>query len=300
MELKTPIRIYWDLAPAADAPRDYRAIASEIVASRVLALDLACDREALDGELWQVLEVLQGQWVAVTLTVPASLLSAPVRERLSRTSVKSLLAASSSLTELRALPADFWGAAPPVGIRFSVTDDNYLQIAELFDFCGERGVKRLVLPIQRALPGVAPFQLTPERSRELAARLSHCEIPAKLQLSVHDPFIWKAIYPQLPFPEGGCQAANSMIYIAPDATVYPCPIMPYRLGALGSDTLGEILASEEKKRLRKILVAPPAQCESCPEVAHCLGGCRGRGYLPDRDWDAADRCCGYPVAGVSK
>ena len=73
-----------------------------------------------------------------------------------------------------------------------------------------------------------------------------------LRLTIHDPFLWRAFNPGIPFPQGGCQAANTMIAISPDRGVYPCPTLPVRLGELDSLSLKQIIASPAKKEFRSV------------------------------------------------
>jgi GeoRSP system SPASM domain protein len=291
MELKTPIRIYWDLTPAPPVRHlDPLAICAEILAIRALSLELFDAGPTLSRDCLAILEMLKGKPVAVTLTIPATSLEGSAGEQLQTLGIKALFVTATSLEELRSLATAGWAGLPP-GICFAVDDTNYLELPGLLSFCLDQGITQLVFPIFRATPG-APLSYPDARQREILTReLRLADRPASLRLTIHDPFLWKVFYPEKPFPEGGCQAANTMLYIAPDAAVYPCPALPYRLGVLGDSSLAEITASNAKRELRQTLLTPPAECRSCAALLQCSGGCRGRGYVGHACWEAADPAC---------
>jgi len=296
MELRTPIRILWDLPPsAAEECFDPYAICAQIVALRVLSLDLLDGGAQLSRASLAVLEELRGKSVAVTLTVSATHIQTSVREQLHSLGIKVLLMSVSSLEELRSLAAAGWPWNIPTdiqqGISFPVNNTNCRELPELLSFCMEHGAQQLVFPIFRAKPG-SRLSYPDTRQREWLGREPRvASRPENLRLTIHDPFLWKVFYPERPFPDGGCQAGNTMLYIAPDASVYPCPSMPFRLGNLNESSLTEITAAPEKRRIRQQLLAAPAECATCAVLPQCLGGCRGRGYVRYASWDAADPAC---------
>jgi GeoRSP system SPASM domain protein len=179
-----------------------------------------------------------------------------------------------------------------VGISFVVDRTNYRELPQLLAFCIANGIPQLVLPISRAHQTGDPLSYLDGAKREILSRGLHdIGRPHNVQLTIHDPFLWQVFYPDKPFPESGCQAANSMLYIAPDATVYPCPALPFKLGSLLDTTLAQISASQIKRNLRLKLLDSPEECRSCTELPQCLGGCRGRGYVLQGSCDAADPAC---------
>lgn len=297
MELKTPLSIYWDL-PAAASERhcDLPAICAEILALRVFNVHLLDAGATLSDNCRSILATLQGKPVAVTLTAPpAALVNPPVRQQLLDLGVKTLYAAVSSLEPLRDLAAAGWFRSAPAGLRqgisFAVDGSNCRELPGLLAFCRDCDVQDLVFPILRAGQGDPPACPGARERAVLARELPSTASPVDLRLTIHDPFLWKVFYPERPFPEGGCQAANTMLYFAPDGGVYPCPALPYRLGTLGATTLAEITASSAKTQLRRTLGTPPQECLACADLSQCHGGCRGRGYLAHASWNEADPAC---------
>jgi GeoRSP system SPASM domain protein len=182
-------------------------------------------------------------------------------------------------------------AQPSVGVSCPVTRENWRELPALVAGCRERGFNRLVLPMQRLYNENRPFLLGRDEQTELERALVETGGTKDLKLTIHDPFLWRAFNPEVPFPQGGCQAANTMIAISPDGGVYPCPTLPVRLGELGTETLPEILASSRKRDFRRRLLLHPVACRECPEVAECKGGCRGRALVRHGSLDGIDESC---------
>jgi GeoRSP system SPASM domain protein len=180
---------------------------------------------------------------------------------------------------------------PSVGVSCPVSRENWRELPAVVAGCRERGFNRLVLPMQRLYNKEKPFLLGKDEQKELERALVETGGTEDLRLTIHDPFLWRAFNPGVPFPQGGCQAANTMIAISPDGGVYPCPTLPVRLGELGSASLQEILASARKKEFRRSLLLHPEACSMCPEVAECKGGCRGRAYVMHASLDGIDESC---------
>lgn len=285
MELAFPITVYWDLAPGTPPDRSLVRSCDEILECRPLMLQLYDPSPVLGEAARVILERFRETPVAVslTLTYPALLSLAETSPELD---VKELLIAVNNLESLGDVPH-----TPEVGISFFVTRDNWRQLPEVVAFCRDRGLKRLVLPMQRLYGAEEPFLLDSSEQGMLENDLAAAGGIDGLRLTIHDPFLWRAFNPGIPFPQGGCQAANTMIAIAPDGGVYPCPTLPERIGEIGSTPLKEIISSPAKKELRKRIVRYPDACTSCQEIAVCRGGCRGRSYVMHSSFDSIDDAC---------
>lgn len=309
MELTTPIAIFWDLPAGTGDTSLLLRICTDIVACRPLILHLHVTGPEIGEGVYLVLKQFTGMPTAVSLTLPAASLDGPARALLHAPGRKEILLAVDRIADLgeemaiRQLFSDHGsgrvadevqsGASRPVlGISFPVTRENWRELPELVTFCREWGIPRLVLPMQRLYQGESPFLLDREEQRVLAESLAAAGGVAGMDLTVHDPFLWRAFNPGVPFPQGGCQAANTMLAIAPNGDVYPCPTLPVRLGAIGEATLKEIAVSAEKKAFRRGLLEYPAGCRGCPELAGCRGGCRGRSYAIHGSLAGADPSCG--------
>lgn len=286
MELATPITIHWDLPPA-DPDTDFLLkVCTDIVECRPLVLHVHVpDPFPLDG-IAAVLERLRGAPIAVSLTISPALLASAEFARLSASGVKEILVTADRVAVLERM-----ASRPVPGVSFPVRRDNWRELPALVALCASRGIDRLILPMQRLYNGETPFYLTREEQSALAAEVAGVGGVQGLNLTIHDPFLWRAFHPGVPFPQGGCQAANTMIAIAPDGGVYPCPTLPVRLGMVGETSLKAIVASSAKKELRRRLLAPPEACRACGELDDCRGGCRGRGYRLHDSLDEVDVAC---------
>jgi GeoRSP system SPASM domain protein len=286
MELASPITIYWDLAPGESAFDSLQQICTDILAVRPLMLQLYDPTPILGDGVRAVLERLRGEPLSVTLTITPACLSTLADMAVTQLGVTEILLVAEHPDDLKNISAQ-----PSVGVSCPVTRENWRELPALVAGCRERGFNRLVLPMQRLYNEDRPFMLGKDEQTELERALVEMGGTKDLKLTIHDPFLWRAFNPGVPFPQGGCQAANTMISISPDGGVYPCPTLPVRLGELGVASLQDILASSRKKDFRRSLLLQPEACRECPEVAECKGGCRGRALVRHGSLDGVDESC---------
>jgi len=290
-ELKTPIRIYWDL-PVCDNGVNCLSIAEQIIALKILSLDLTVEKGTSDAIYLPLLERFASAQLSVSLTIPFADFTPAFQSRISRYRVKNLYAAIEGASDLaRITPGDFKvTGVPSPGVSFIVTKDNYQQLPDIYSYCARHGFL-LVLPMQRLLHENDYFALNREKRSELSGLIKKTAKPAGMKVTIHDPFLWRVFFPDIHFPNGRCQAANTMISIAANGDVYPCPSLPVVLGNVNDTTLSLIVLSEGKKELRKKLLKTPKGCNGCADIEGCLGGCRGRGYVATGSWEAPDPGC---------
>jgi GeoRSP system SPASM domain protein len=231
--------------------------------------------------------------ISVSLTVSHSCLNQLSPEALSVMKVNELLVDFSAEDHLRVIAEKVPGYKDRgliLGASFQVVEDNYLKIPDIVSFCLNNDITRLVFPMQRLMSKENCFYVSRENGKALSHRLNKISI-AHMKITIHDPFLWRVFYPAASFPGGGCQAANSMVYIAPDGSLYPCPSMPIALGSLNETPLKEILSSASKKQLVKNLHEPPGECLECAELEGCMGGCSGRVYVLAGTLSQRDPAC---------
>src|SRR5690349_6072883 len=99
MELKTPLRIYWDLPLTPQARCGHQEICAQVLALRVLALDLYGGGDSLPPQLWEVLKTVQGSMLSVTVSAPGAALTAEVRQNLRALGVRAVQLVVGSLQE---------------------------------------------------------------------------------------------------------------------------------------------------------------------------------------------------------
>jgi radical SAM additional 4Fe4S-binding domain len=287
-ELSTPIRLYWDLTPIPTDPPDHEKIISGIIDLRILNLDITATGSTIPPTCFSILEKCSVARLAVTLTVSPSSLTATASDLLAITPPKELLFEVNSIDDLHHLTPLPSSAA---GVSFPLCEANWPQIPDVVRFCSRKGFKRLVFPMQRLYKGEVPFHIPAGGLKEISDALSSYQPDSCLKITVHDPFVWRAIFPHTPFPEGRCQAANTMLSIDQEGIAYPCPVMPVPLGNLNEMSLREIAKGELKKAVRARLLSLPGECAGCAEASGCKGGCRGRGERVFGTWEALDPGC---------
>lgn len=290
IELKVPIRLYWDVSPVPAVPLDYESICRDILGLRILSINLTDLTPGVSEAALSILGRFKGQGPAVALTVAPETITGEVLDRLAQLGVRTVLVRVEDIGELPEIPEKRPGT-PALGISFEVTARNWRQLPPLVRYCSDNGIDLLAFPMQRLHEKGQSFYLSPLEKSELAALLKREPVPASLRLTIHDPFLWKIFFPQVSFPDGGCQAANTMVYISADGAVTPCPSLPVTIGRLDTASLREIVRSEEKKRIRNKILTLPTPCFGCAEASSCKGGCRGRAYVEQGSLDAADPGC---------
>jgi GeoRSP system SPASM domain protein len=291
-ELTWPVRLYWDLPQTSPDPGPCIKVCDEFAEIKILFLSLRAGAPSAIQSCVDILERLKGRNIGLSLTVAKSAMSASTLEQLKCNPVKTLLAEVSSLYDLRSLIGDTGRDGKgdlPFGISFEVRQKNFHELPDVVSFCMQNGIRDLVFPIQRLEAGKVFFTIRNDRE-EILRELEGLDY-RRLRLTIHDPFLWEIFFPDADYHEGGCQAANSMLYISPSYKVRPCPAMPVELGDLHEMSLREIILSEEKKHLRSLLLSPPGECAVCDRSEKCLGGCRGRAYAMTGSLDRTDPAC---------
>jgi len=289
MELRSPIRLYWDISPVPRVAPDYGRISAQVAVSRVLSLNLTDLGPSLSPATPLVLRDLCLPQLSLTVSAKAlqQVFALPEAGK-----VQKLLVDCSHAGEVEEVGTALLARSDrPVGISFRVRRENLADLPTVAAWCEGHRVE-LVLPMERLVTGEAPLCLDRQEQAELSGRLAAaCSLEA-LSVTIHDPFLWRIFHPRVPFPDGVCQAANTMLYVDPLGDVYPCPTMPVRLGSLVEQSWREIVASMEKQEVRRRILTLPTACSGCGRQADCRGGCRGRGSAGRKEWDDADPGCG--------
>ena len=241
----------------------------------------------------EILERLKTENIAVSLTLSSSAADAETISMLGRLNVRAVFVDISSLNELRDFLKDIErirSSALSIGVSFDLDRNNYKDIPEILSLCSDNKIAHLVFPMQRLINNKDCFFMNKGEREELAMSLKTTK-HQNIKFIIHDPFLWKVFNPEDKYPEGGCQGANSMLYISADNNVYPCPSMPVKLGNLNETNLKDIILSAKKKELRVVLNVIPDECLDCAEKEECTGGCRGRAYVLRDSLKKSDPAC---------
>ncbi len=286
MELAAPITVFWDLAPAVAAGGQLDRICDEIIACRPLMLQLNDPSPQMGEGTRMILKRLANEPVSVFLTITPACLQTLGITAVSDLDVRELLLAAEQPGDVSDAPA-----VTGLGVSCAVTRENWRTLPDVVCVCRERGFLHLVFPMQRLYHGEVPFLLSRYEQIDLEHVMAAAGGTQGVNLTIHDPFLWRAFNPGVPFPQGGCQAGNTMIAISSEGGVYPCPTLPQMLGNLGTTSLKQIITSPSKKEFRRSLLDFPTACRQCHQLDECRGGCRGRAFVMHGSLDGIDPAC---------
>ncbi|MDA8171192.1 MAG: SPASM domain-containing protein [Nitrospiraceae bacterium] len=296
--LSAPLMLYWDVAASDGASRPDLAdkISRDIASSGIFILNLEDAGGRMSAATESILTQLKNSAVQIVLTVGGEkALDAPAMELLAASRLKRLLFRVGSLDELRSLSKSLpdYGRHAALGVSFALNGENLEEAPAVIEFClANEHLKAGVheIPIARANGDKKIFVPGPEVIKKLAGETSKIPLE-KLNILVHDPFLWP-VFARGKSPNAeGCHAAQTMLYIRPDFEVTPCPIMPWALGDLRRMGLREIFSSAKKRQVREMLDATPGACLGCREADTCQGGCRGRAFALSGSLDEKDPAC---------
>lgn len=293
-ELASPIRLYWDIGPAAGVDAAVcRRIAREVVASKFLSIQITETAPFLSDACLSVLDVFKNQMIAVSLVASSQALDAAMLEHLKTVQVKIAFIPVAEMAYIDAIPmiARQTANRPVIGVSFPVTRSNVHELPRVLAFCIDNHIEHLLLPMQRLMTAEPYFYITSDERKALSAQLERFALPAWLKLTIHDPFLWRVFFPKVEFPNGGCQAANTMLYVSPEADAYPCPTLAVKIGNLLTSSFKDILSSDVKQGIRAEIRKVPLECRQCGNLSECAGGCRGRAYAQTGSLHAADPSC---------
>jgi GeoRSP system SPASM domain protein len=285
--LINPFIIYWDVNPALSED-DILRICGELVDAKIFVLELRDLSSPLSGAAKIVLDRLKSEQIKINITVGKDLHAQSI-EALGGLQVfiefDSFEKFQFSLDEI----LDRINQGYTIGVSFSINKTNFSELPAFIASCIENSINNIRFPIQRA-DDKEIFCPDPEDSRRLSGELNKLDM-GSLDLSIHDPFLWKLIHDKDNPNEDGCNGAKTMMYISGDLDVTPCPIMPYSMGNLSGASLKKICSSEERRQVRMELSKLPQECVSCDSAGKCRGGCRGRTYVLFNKFSRKDPAC---------
>ena len=290
LELSSPIRLYWDFLPNQPADDFVSKTCADVVALRFLSIHLQNSGQTLSPGTIQAIDQLTGPGRALLLSTTPS--AACTLDGAAASRLRQLFVQVTTAADI-AQVAEIHRELSPlvVGISLVIPEIALTALPELLRLAIAAGIPDVHFPMQRLTSGVPCWSPPLAELTVLTAQLQKRPLPASLRLSIHDPFLWRAIHAQQPFPDGGCQAANTMLYLAPNGEVYSCPLVPVSLGNLYDQSLQEIANSCDKRALRNIIREVPPGCIECPDFSGCRCGCRGRAFVM-HGWSAPDPVCG--------
>lgn len=292
-ELGAPLIVYWDIKPQLPIdPQIIRRICDNLLANRIFILNLWNPSSYLSSETSIILGCLKNENINISLTVHHSVLNALDFTNF-LPALKKILIQCDSIEQLSPITEKLQARKTNnflTGISFVLNEQNFVSIPDVLNLCIKSGINDIHFPIQRPGKNRKIFWLDPERKNLISERLRSISAD-RLNLTIHDPFLWKVFNLASDRNARGCQGGNTMVYISGNMDVTPCPLLPIVLGNLGSTTLTAIFFSDEIQQIRKQLSITPEECGKCDELNACRGGCRGRTYVIHKTFDKRDPAC---------
>ena len=290
-KLINPLIVYWDINPEQSDDDIALRICGELVDAGIFVLDLRDLSPQQGGVTDRILKRLSKERIKIKLTTDIAVLRGPA-ELLKDV---RLFIEFDSLELFRSGMDDLLGGIRKgyaAGVSFGLNSSNFMELPGFISLCIDNKIENISIPIQRAYEGDT-FYPDPDQASGLSNALDKLDME-HLNLSIHDPFLWKMFYNKKNPNEDGCNAAKTMMYISKDLEVTPCPIMPVSIGNLRDTSLKEIFSSMKRQEFRDKLLTMPDECGACALLAKCKGGCRGRSYVISGSLNKKDPACLAP------
>lgn len=179
-------------------------------------------------------------------------------------------------------------------VCFTVHRGNLAQLDDVVNLCLDLGVHGL--NVSQFVPtgrGDSELDLETGQWEDLYKRWAEYRqlYRGRLALTSHLSQI-ALVDPEIACQSGfvGCQAGHGQAAISPTGDVYPCVLLPIRVGNIRTSSLTEIWQSSPILARIRDRSQLGGACGSCELVDKC-GGCRALAYAQTGDYMAADTRC---------
>lgn len=178
----------------------------------------------------------------------------------------------------------------------TLTRDGILESKGVVELAGKLGVGyhfSLFLPVGRGVCHMADMEIPKDELLRHFARVCDAFLERGQEIWSEASDSSGLMPPVELIVKQGCGAGSSIISIAPDGKVYPCPVLHTEgmvLGELPDEPVWEIV----RRGLRKIPdVTLLPECSGCDVALFCGGGCRARAFAHTGDVTSKDPYCGF-------
>jgi radical SAM protein with 4Fe4S-binding SPASM domain len=181
-------------------------------------------------------------------------------------------------------------------IAFTAHHDNFREFPEVAELGRQLKVARVWA--DRLIPrgqGEGLHGLSVDETREFIELLRQTRLnaeSARVKPFGRGPEI--ALHRALQFLAGGtayrCKAADTLITVMPDGTLYPCRRLPMNAGNLHQTPLASLYDGPLFRQLRDPTIVADG-CQQCVYERLCRGGLRCLSYAENKSWAVADPGC---------
>lgn len=180
-----------------------------------------------------------------------------------------------------------------VGGRFTITGVNYQHVAQVYNYCAERGLDYLELkPV--AIVGNASehpeLRLSKEQHTTVMRGALELEKSKRIKLRFDSP-CFHFLVANTTIPHYSCSCASRRLSVSPSGDVTPCVYLGLEevvIGNIYQDDIQDLYHSEFNTQMR---LTVPEECQQCPDYQMCKGGCKARIFNAYKRFDRVSPEC---------
>ncbi|MDD5772711.1 MAG: SPASM domain-containing protein [bacterium] len=295
--LRTPLRLEWDLP---EREEDILSVGKKIISSGIFQLAIRGAFEDKEKSITFILSEAKAKGIKVFL-----FLESKYPAFLEKPEIQDLVECFVFGPEI--LEGDFNEQKLPVALKKKravsafVTKNNFEDITSIIDRAVDRSFGRFIVNnfnswkcVKDSIVFTIEKQRLDKFKKIISQKIKYWE--KNIELVIRDFFISSVFYPERDTAVitsgvyNGCQAGSAVAYVRQDGKVYGCSSIDIELGDLKNETLKEIWKNKAPI-LQKQVSFLPQKCISCALVSWCQGGCRGRSYFYDGNFNRPDLMC---------
>lgn len=293
IQVKTPLRITWDLSGLTQFDEDTIALFSKIKAEFLFEFNIIANGNLIKNDNGSFWENNRKLLAGINLTIIGDA-DAELSQIINLFAFRTVIVDWSDFDpQAIELYAALQGKK---AVRFVFRQTNILRLGELLDCCFEQNVSNLIFANPTLFNRQQEDYLIDIKILQELADRYRSELKAleqKCQLQIHDLFSEEILFGvrRREANFAGCQAGLYMAHVKADGKVYGCSSLPLLIGDISSATWEELWSSEERLRLRKQIENGAESCLSCESFNYCKGGCRGLSWVKHGDFNHVDILC---------
>ncbi|MFH1287450.1 MAG: SPASM domain-containing protein [bacterium] len=295
--LQSPLRLEWDLP---EKEEDVLSIGKKIISSGIFQLAVRGKFFDKQKSIFSLLSEAKAKNIKVFLfledSYPDFLMEPEIRDV-----VACFVFKSPCIPLLQRGKEKEGDSKKKKAVSVFVTKNNFEDIPDLIDKAIAKSIGRFIVNnfnCWKCKKEDIAFPIEKQRlekfKKEISLKIKFWE--KNIELVIRDFFISSIFYPEREagvITNGvynGCQAGSSVAYVRQDGKVYGCSSIDIELGDIKTESLRDIWKNKACV-LRKQVSLLPSKCVSCPLVSWCQGGCRGRSYFYDGNFEGPDPMC---------
>lgn len=199
-----------------------RRICDELVKAKIFILNIRDLSKTVSAPARSVLERLGEGNIRVNLTAGAAFLEELAGQNLDIRTIRKFFIEEGTpffSENLLERMRETMEAGVEIGLSFPLDELTFRKLPDAVSFCIRNRIRHLDIPIQSPNNG-SLFRVDSKDAQWLSGELEGIQLE-HLNLSIHDPLLWKVFHRKDNPNESGCNGARTMIYISEDLDVTP-------------------------------------------------------------------------------